>query len=335
MPMTSDQARATRAGRRATSVGFECLEGRELLSRLFFPPIATGPNPQLRIDAPRYVSQQAGGFDVTIARDNASSAGSPLAVNFSAAIYAGAPVGKVYSFTPVTEPVTFPAGTTSETVHVPVNPGATNPGSVPISVGVTTTAGYADFAYLELVSSSSAVPPTAPAITGAHLIFKGRTASAISITFSGPMDPASVTNVKAYRVNTWRNETYSEFFGLGSYKAETARPVAIAAAHYNPATYTVTLVPRKPLDSTGAYTIQSPVHHLAENTLTDPSGTAVAMTSPIGSAAGGIMLPSRVRYGTASLGPIGLSPAGSFQFTLRGKQSPSWAAPEPNVTGAS
>jgi hypothetical protein len=336
MLMTSDRARASRARRRAASVGFEGLEGRTLPSRFVLPPIATGSNPQLRIDAPRYVSQQAGGFDVTIARDNATSAGSPLTVNFTAAISAGLPDAPVDSFTPVKEPVTFPAGVTSKTVHVPVSPGATNPGSVPIALTVeTTTPGYVAFANLDLVSSPSAVPPTAPAITGAHLIVNGSTALAIAITFSGPMDPASVEHVHAYAVNTWRNETYYDYFGLSSFKAETLRPVAIAAAHYNPATYTVTLIPKKPLKTTGVYTIRSPIHLTAVDTLTDPSGTALAMTSPIGSAPGPVKLSTSVLSWMANIGPVGSSHAGTFQFTLRGNQPLRWAAPKPNVTGGS
>jgi hypothetical protein len=98
-----------------------------------------GPNPQLRIDAPRYVSQQAGGFDVTIARDDAGSAVTPLTVNFSAGTDTGVPGAPVDSFTPVSETVTFPAGVMSETVHVPVNPGAASLGTVPIALGVETT----------------------------------------------------------------------------------------------------------------------------------------------------------------------------------------------------
>ena len=333
MRTTHDRARA---GRRAATIRLEGLEDRALPSRLVLPPfLPTGPNPDLRIDTPQYVSQQAGGFDVTIARDDASSAGSPLTVSFTAnsAVRAGAPVG---SFTPVNEPVTFAAGVTSETVHVPVNPGAANSGSVPVTLAVQTTPpGYAAFAYLDLVSSPSAVPPTPPAITGAQLIAHGGNASAIAITFSGPMDRASVENVRAYLVNTWRDETYYDYFGLVHYKAETARPIAIAAARYDPATYTVNLIPKRPLKTTGAYTISSPNHLTAADTLTDASGTALIMTSPLRTGPGPIRLTPATLPPLGTLRPVGSSPAGTFQFTLRGNQALSWAAPEPNVIGGS
>jgi hypothetical protein len=338
MPLASDRARASRARRRAACVGFERLEGRALPSRLFVPPtILNVPNPELRINAPRYVSQQAAGFEVTIARDNASTAASPLTVNFSANLeYPGLADGPVDAVTLDEEPVTFPAGVTSETVHVPVNPGVTNPGSVPIALGVQSgSLAFGADTYIDLVSNSSAVPPTAPAITSASLIIHGRSASAIVITFSGPMNPASVDNVHAYSVNTFLDETYHEYFGLSSYKAETARPLAVAAARYNPATYTVTLVPKKPLKTALSYTISSPIHLTPADTLTDATGTPLLMTSPIGSAPGTLTLPTPVSSGIASLGSITSSGAGTFQFTLRGHQSLSWAAPEPNVTGGS
>jgi hypothetical protein len=97
----------------------------------------------LSIDAPRYVSQQADGFNVTIERGDSGGhpdpVDSPLSVVFSASISPATSGGQPTTWsasaagavTPVNESVTFPAGVTTETVRIPVNPGAATPARSP------------------------------------------------------------------------------------------------------------------------------------------------------------------------------------------------------------
>jgi hypothetical protein len=304
-------------------------------------PIVTAlPEPTLTIAAPRYVSQQAGGFDVTIERDDLGGQpdpiAAPLTVAFSAALSPTTPGGQPIAapasaaapFTPVSESITFPAGVTTESVHIPVDAGAANPGSVPIGLFVTAP-GYSAAASLQLVSGP-AVPPTPPAITNAHLVLHGGRASGIAITFSAPMSPAAVANVHAYSVHSWRNQTYYDYFGLTHWKSLTGVPIPLQAAPYDPSTHTVTLIPRSPLKTSDLITIQNAPHRGASTTLSDLQGTALTMTYPVGAPS----IRAVYRRGLLSVPPVGPTPPpGSFAFTMRGKESLTWAAPAPNVPG--
>ncbi len=147
--MANDRPRRSAARWRAL-LQVEGLEDRALLSGL-----APHQNSiqKLDIDTPgMYVSQQASSFDVTLGRDASNGPHNllniPLSVNFSASLGSttsagdriALPASASNTFTPVSELVTFPAGVAIETVRIPVNSGATNPGLVPIELSVSAAA---------------------------------------------------------------------------------------------------------------------------------------------------------------------------------------------------
>jgi hypothetical protein len=278
----------------------------------------------------RYISQQVSSIDVTITRataiqqitkpqpgDRQQDLSLPLTVYFSASLGSTAPEGQSTSlrssasdtFTPVSETITFPAGVRSETVSIPVNSGAANPGLVPIDLSVTSSSPRVNSGLdtIYLISGPAALPRTPTKITSARLIFQGKSASAIAITFSGPMSPASVENVRNYDVYTGSDgvspagAVAGVLAFLGGEASGRSVTVPLKTAQYDPTTNTVTLIPSKPLRASITYGIAS-VTPLAERTLTDLQGFAVAGNVP---------------------------PAGTFAFSLRGHRSDTWPAPLP------
>ena len=92
---------------------------------------------------------------------------------------------------------------TTETVVVPINSGARNPGSCRwSSASPRLRAGCA--AAIEtvyLASSLAAVPPSIVAVQ--------RVAGGIAVTFSKPMDPATVQNIHNYAVKFSPSQKFS------------------------------------------------------------------------------------------------------------------------------
>ncbi len=114
--------------------GAEALECRSLLS-------GTVPGHQdVEIQVPSaYISQQSSQLDVTLARTSRSGhsdAKGSITVDFSAS-YSSGTSGQ--QFTPVDTSVTFPAGQATETVAIPINSSAANPGLVPVDLAVTSS----------------------------------------------------------------------------------------------------------------------------------------------------------------------------------------------------
>ena len=107
----------------------------------------------------------------------------PVTINFSAtlgSLPAGSqapplPASASGAFTPIDESITFPPGLTSETVSIPIDSGAPNPGEVPIALLVTAPTSSIPFSSqpstVYLVDGPQALPPT---ITSVRLITTGR-----------------------------------------------------------------------------------------------------------------------------------------------------------------
>ncbi len=197
-------------------------------------------------------------------------------------------------FTPVTLPVTFPAGATTATAVVPVNPAAPNPGLVPIPLSVTPRgrSRAATTTTVYLASGPSAVPPS---IVSAQLVRLGPENLAIALTFSKPMSPATVKNIHNYSITFRSSQQFgvSDLNGLGLVQTivNPRHTVALRAASYEAATSTVTLIPNIKLKITGSYEIRSPAslgsrRHSANQAqpLTDVDGNAINLgtTSVIG-----------------------------------------------------
>jgi hypothetical protein len=253
--------------------------------------------------AVHYVSQQDGAIDVTITRAATGEAPPgnpgikqemidlPLTVNFSASLGSpfsqgqptSLPASASETFTPVNESITFPAGVTTETVQIPVNSDAANPGSVPIQLSASSAPPGASGASLDLsgadavlylVAGPVAIVPTPTYFIDVHYVVRGKTATGISMTFSHPMSPASVENVHNYAVTTGHLEDFYEMFPFGHYKSEVMTPVPLKAARYDPSTNTVILTLKKPRGLGVVYEIRNATP-LAKHTLTDLQGNAV------------------------------------------------------------
>ena len=91
---------------------------------------------------------------------------------------------------------------------------------------------------IDVVSGPDAIPPT---ITDVHTIQKGHKITGISMTFSKAMDPASVQDVRDYRLTP----------NFGAHP----RATALKSAQYDPATDTVILTTRGSLNPSATYQI--------------------------------------------------------------------------------
>jgi hypothetical protein len=247
-----------RSSGRRSALCAEMLERRSLLS-------TSAPGHQdVEIQVPSaYISQQSSQLDVTLVRTDRSGkktdAKGSITVDFSATSSSGA---AVQQFTPVTQSVTFPAGQAIETVAVPINSGAANPGLVPIELSVTssTRTVTGSKTTVDLASSANAIPPS--------IIGVQRVAGGIAITFSKSMNPSTVQDIHNYAVKFSPNQNFSleDLYGVGLVQALDNSPVKIPLrrATYNPATNTVLLVATEQLGTKGSYTISNPASLVAK-----------------------------------------------------------------------
>ncbi len=105
----------------------------------------------------------------------------------------------------------LPTGVTTETVAVPINSGAPNPGTVPVRLGVTSSSGRVRRSdeTVYLADSVAAVPPSIIAVQ--------RVAGGIAITFSKPMNPARVQDIHNYAVRFTPSQQFNlvDLTGVG------------------------------------------------------------------------------------------------------------------------
>jgi hypothetical protein len=261
--------------KRRISPQAEPLEHRTLLSGGSAGTQSTGaPAPQVVvIQVPStYVSQQADQLDVTLVRSAAAGASrslGPLTINLWAA--PGLPPSgtepvndiAIAQLIPVSEPVTFQGGVTTDTVVVPIDYSAgVNSGLVPVQLSVTSSSRrvHGSDATIYLANSLDAVPPSIVAVQ--------RVAGGIAVTFSKPMDPATVENKHNYAVKFTPSQQFSleDLTGVGLVQTlnNTKTPIGLRRATYNAATNTVTLVPNEQLGSAGSYTVSNPSSLLAK-----------------------------------------------------------------------
>jgi hypothetical protein len=236
-----------------------------------------------------YISQQSSALDVTLvrrARTGPLRVLGPLTVNFTASpgsLPAGVATTAATTgeqFVPVDGLVTFPAAATTETVVVPLNANAANPGLVPIRLTVTSASQRlrSDNSTVYLASTTSAIPPS---IVGVERVRGG-----IAVTFSKPMGRSSVQNIHNYAVKFSPSQQFNPLYvtgvGLVQELATTSHAIALRRAAYNPDTGTVILIPKERLQSNGSYQISSPASLRANanrphkaHPLTDLQGNAL------------------------------------------------------------
>jgi len=150
----------------------------------------------------------------------------------------------------VDQMVTFAnAPQTKATLRVPILAGAPNPGEVDVTLTATpvnppTPVTISGPLVLRILASGPSRPPTITSEQG--------TPQGIVLTFSKPMDPAAASNVNNYAVRS-SYATSSVFGGslgysLFGFQNHTFRhSVPLRAAVYDPATNSVTLIPRRRL----------------------------------------------------------------------------------------
>jgi hypothetical protein len=197
----------------------------------------------------------------------------------------GGPISPVWQ-----QSVNFGAGVTSITVPVPIKDAGVTGGLAAVTLSVSSAGSnvWETTQNLYLVSGTDALPP---AITSAQVVTAGNRATSIAITFSKPMNPATVQNVSNYSVLADHFPSYSssplssylDYVGYiltGSRGSNPYGPVPLKAAHYNSSTNTVFLIPRTPLNTKTPYTILNPVQvpgnaHLWSGPLLDLQGTTL------------------------------------------------------------
>jgi hypothetical protein len=253
--------------RRRISPQAEPLEHRTLLSG---SSVSAESKSAVAIQVPSaYISQQSDQLDVTLVRAAGNRNLGSLTINFSAA-YGSLPAGSGATpdvvgqqFMPVNQSVTFPAGVTTETVVVPINPGAPNPGLVPVQLSVTpaSRAGRGSEETIYLATSAEAVPPSIVAVQ--------RVQGGIAVTFSKPMGQKTVTNIHNYAIKFSPSQQFSlsQLTGVGLIQTlnnSSSVSIGLRRASYDPATNTVTLVPNEQLGSNGSYTVSNPSSLLAK-----------------------------------------------------------------------
>jgi hypothetical protein len=144
----------------------------------------------------------------------------------------------------------------SATLTIPTTAGAPNPGEVDVDLAITPIDPPPGFSVqgpleLRIVAPDATTPPSIIGVAG--------TSNGIVLAFNKPMNPVQASNVNNYKVGK-RNtlSTGENFFrGLASIfdplllntagASISTRTVPLRAAEYDPANYTVTLIPKRPL----------------------------------------------------------------------------------------
>jgi hypothetical protein len=275
MPWTS-RAPKRRACREHFGHRFEMLEDRLLLSPIA-KGLASAPAEKVSVHIPNdYVTTQTSEVDVTVTRSIPNSRSVPkdaLTVNVSTP-QAVSQTDMSFGYSDMTDPsippsatpgvqyiplnknVTFQPGQTSLTIPLQLIPNAPNSGVAQIflfannprqSIFASLLPGEAT---LNIVTGPDQIPPS---IIKAQVKQQG-----IILTFNKPMAPGPVQNVHNYIVTANLPVSTAHLIGVfltGRYPNPPV--VALKAATYDPATDTVTLVPKKALSASN-YNVASP-----------------------------------------------------------------------------
>ena len=157
----------------------------------------------------------------------------------------------------VDQTVTFTNGQMDAAVTVPILSGAPNPGEVDVNLTISSVDGSRQIVTtppleLRIVASDATVPPQIVSTEGKP--------HGIVLTFSKPMNPVEASNVNNYAVR-WTT-THFKYDSLGLFAVfvpgEWSNPttsssgsVRLKSAQYDPATNSVTLIPKRNLTYSG------------------------------------------------------------------------------------
>jgi hypothetical protein len=158
----------------------------------------------------------------------------------------------------VDQTVTFANGQMDAAATVPILAGAPNPGEVDVNLTISSIAGSRQIMTtgpleLRILASDATVPP--------HIVSTEGKPHGIVLTFSKPMNPVEASNVNNYAVS-W-NTIHSKYDSLGLFAVfvpgawsngttSSSGSVRLKSAQYDPATNSVTLIPKRNLTYSGA-----------------------------------------------------------------------------------
>ncbi|HEV3165269.1 MAG TPA: Calx-beta domain-containing protein [Isosphaeraceae bacterium] len=173
----------------------------------------------------------------------------PVEVVFSTEVTSAAGI----DYQPVQQTLTFQPGDTVKTVTVPIIPAAPNPGEVDVKLYLTEQGSArlpSRVASLAILNRQDIVPPQ---IVATQLTHQG-----LTLTFSKPMNPATVTDVRKYAVTertSIKGSDVVNFLFLG--KLPSVSKVPLRSVTYDPTTNTATLIPAKRLSVSAQYEVTS------------------------------------------------------------------------------
>ena len=237
------------------------LEDRQLLSARSGPPLARPPSPPPPIVSlsalPPVVSHQADSATILVNRGGPDGPTGTLQVRVVTVPSPGVGV----NLPAVDRTVTFADGEGEQRIAIPIHAGAPNPGEVDVALAILPVSGQPDVQILDptilRIKASDDVTP--PMITGSR-----RTRQGVELTFSEPMDPAGVQDVRNFHL--WEDTGLPTFANSSTLDAITGgilnigtpfakktagppKPIPLRAAIYDPATLTVTLIPTRPIST--------------------------------------------------------------------------------------
>ncbi len=226
----------------------------------------------------------------------------------------------------VDQMVTF-ANQTQATLSVPILAGAPNPGEVDVTLTATpvnppTPVTVTGPLVLRILASGPSKPPTITSEQG--------TPQGIVLTFSKPMDPAAASNVNNYAVRSLY-ATSSVFGGslglkLFGYQNHTFRnSVPLRAAVYDPATNSVTLIPRRRLTYKSQITVTQGSGSKNSSGPGHPSDAPLGLTDLAGNPINGGSTPGKFSVSVTTGNPQ--------PVTTGNPQSNTTGNPQPNTTG--
>jgi hypothetical protein len=248
------------------------LEGRILLARVHVPPSVPVSPPVVSgsvwflgapssAGIPEQVVQQGGEAIVWLYRTTFAG---PLQVQV--ATDPSSPAVGV-NLPAVNQTVTIASGQNVASVTIPTNAGGPNPGEVDVSLTITPIYPPANIA----VQDSLKLRILAPDATNPPMIIgEAGNPDGIELMFSKPMNPVQASNVRNYSVReTWTTSSANDGFlasafwflspdaPIGGYQtSHSARLVPLRSANYDPADFTVTLIPKRRLSALAWIPIQ-------------------------------------------------------------------------------
>jgi hypothetical protein len=174
-------------------------------------------------------------------------------------------------YTSIDQVLTFQPTDSNMSVTIPllINPQATVDRSVNLTLKNLPTGGSGPDVLQSSLIITNRTDIVPPRILDLNLTARGSAITGISVTFSKPMDPGSVQDIRNYFIYQTNNQNLYEVGG---------KSIPLKSAVYDPLSMTVTLKPRRPLQTSVLYEISLNAY--------GKSGTGQSTPSPVVDVAG-------------------------------------------------